>query len=388
MNVAAFDMAGLNDELRAIHRASGDSGPVPYALHTAAPSPAPVPSPEPPGAPSDVIHVCKYSPPNWWSPEGVAKKRRIIERRGLPDFHSWRFVTLTLNRELFDGPLDGYLVGKDHMRRFMVAARLACLWAKTARWCWKLEFQADGWPHWHLLVERTEKMSVEEMETLGKLWALGRTNVEMVSSGEFLYSFKYAFKPVMQDEENAEAFLDDEPQAVLPGWFQDYYEPSTDDGKPPKSFARCRFWQTSRGFYTSAAESPPKEEKPKLKSFVPWRVRDVADRAGKLAQVVARDARGNSILSAVVAVGVGFSGLMGSAAWQAACGGAVFFGADDFVCPVHVVKNQVETSDRWKLQQVLEKTRLRLGRAVRLRDRGEKLKTYCSRRTSGPACAA
>jgi hypothetical protein len=60
-----------------------------------------------------LIHVRSYSPPNWLTKSGVNKKRAAIERKGLPGFRNWRFITLTLDREQFEGcPLSGYLAEK------------------------------------------------------------------------------------------------------------------------------------------------------------------------------------------------------------------------------------------------------------------------------------
>ena len=77
---------------------------------------------------SRLVHVRSYTPPTWLTQAGVAKKRKAIERKGLPSFRNWRFITLTLDRDLFeDCPLAGYLEAKDHMRRFLHACRKAGL---------------------------------------------------------------------------------------------------------------------------------------------------------------------------------------------------------------------------------------------------------------------
>ena len=47
---------------------------------------------------SDGIHVRLYLAPNWFSAAGVAKKRKLIEAKGMPDLQGWRFITLTMNR--------------------------------------------------------------------------------------------------------------------------------------------------------------------------------------------------------------------------------------------------------------------------------------------------
>lgn len=93
-----------------------------------------------------MVHVRAYSAPSCFTTEGVSRKRRLIESKGLPEFTKWRFITLTFNREAFgDDPLAGYLAGKKRMGKFLAACREAGLWLDSSRWCWKLEFQQDGW---------------------------------------------------------------------------------------------------------------------------------------------------------------------------------------------------------------------------------------------------
>ena len=132
-----------------------DGSPRQYVLKGIKPAAgSPADSKVGPQDPAEFIHVRRYKAPNWATSEGVAKKRRSIERKGLPGFAGWKFVTLTLDPAKFgNDPLKGYLAGRRKLSKFMHACREAGLWSKSAKWCWKLEFQRTGWAQWHLLVE-------------------------------------------------------------------------------------------------------------------------------------------------------------------------------------------------------------------------------------------
>jgi hypothetical protein len=58
------------------------------------------------------------------------------------------------------------------------------------KWAWKMEFQSDGWSHWHLLVGRTRRFAEAEMKQIYRFWSLGRASVERVRVDDFLYSFE------------------------------------------------------------------------------------------------------------------------------------------------------------------------------------------------------
>lgn len=137
----------------------------------------------------------------------------MLEAKGLPDFSGWRFITLSSDQAYFGYcPLTAFLAGREHMRRFLDKCREAGLWSDDASWCWKLEFQRNGWPHWHLLVDRKRKMSKTEMRKVDELWAMDRTNCRRIAkSSKFGYLFKYVFKGVCQE--------DGDGTLSVPGWF-------------------------------------------------------------------------------------------------------------------------------------------------------------------------
>jgi len=333
---------------------------------------------------SRVVHVRDYNPPNWLTRSGVAKKRKAIERKGLPSMMAWRMITLTLNRDLFEwDPLSGYLEGKDHLRRFMQACRDAGLWTKEDKWAWKFEFQSDGWPHWHLFVARTEKFSDEEMASIGRIWGLGRTNCKMIDDEEFLYEFKYAFKPALQVEEG-ESYCGAD---VAPGWFLDHLGIKTvtvrwtDENEvehserriKPSSFSRARFWQTSKGFYTNEAPEREIKRKPQKSWQVPVPVRVAADRLATTVQVIARDSGGSYVASTIVKLSCYSGDFWNLVGWHTIHGAAVGLGVNSYAIPAFVINSKIVNT--CQLQHLLQKNRFSHLAAVRLQREGRSLRT-------------
>ncbi len=332
---------------------------------------------------SRLVHVREYNPPTWLTKAGVAKKRKAIERKGLPSFRGWRFITLTLDRELFEWcPLAGYLEAKDRMRRFLHACRKAGLWAEDAKWAWKMEFHSDGWPHWHLLVGRTRKFSGTEMATLGRLWGLGRTNCERVRVDDFLYSFKYAFKTAFQAEDGES----DCGANVAPAWFLDYLGSKTVTVKwkdengverseravKPASFGRVRFWQTSKGFYVTPGPEP-KPAKEQKTWQVPCPVRVSADRLASTVQVVARDSGGTYVASSVLRLSCYSGEFWNLVGWHTLHGAAVGLGVNSYAIPTFVLTSKLH--NQCHLEQLLQKNRFSHLAAERLQREGRSLRT-------------
>lgn len=335
---------------------------------------------------SRLVHVRDYTPPTWLTAPGVAKKRKAIERKGLPRMKRWRMITLTINRDLFEwSPLAAYLEGKDHLRRFMFACRKAGLWTDEHKWAWKFEFQSDGWPHWHLFVSRTEKFDEEiDFPLIDRLWGLGRTNCKMIDKDEFLYEFKYAFKPAFQVEDDEENYSGTN---VAPAWFLDFLGSKTvttkwtdEDGQPrserttkPVSFARVRFWQTSKGFYTNPEPEKEVERKPQERWQVPCPVRVSAERLSSTVQVVARDSGGTYQASAVVKLSCCSGEFWNLVGWHTVHGAAVGLGVNSYAIPAFVITSKIDNT--WKVQQLLDRNRLGMLAAVRLQREGQTLRT-------------
>lgn len=324
------------------------------------------------GKPSDDIHVRAYRSADWFTTAGVLRKRRLIERKGLPSFNKWRFITLTLSRDAFSGdPLAGYLAGKAKLRKFMFAARKAGLWSETARWCWKLEFQKDGWAHWHLLVERKTKFSQDDFRQIDALWGLGITDTQMVRRDDFLYQFKYAFKPVLSEDAEGHSF-------AVPAWFADFSatktvkvkpERESDDFSPyeaekPVTFSRARFWQTSSNFYTGKKREVSKSEKDQETWSVPSTVRDVVERKACMVQVVSRGRNGRYRASGVITLSCIAGQFWDRVCYWAFRGGAVGLGVNSYVIPAQVIERN--TQNTWTLKTLRKKNRLTFRAAARL----------------------
>ncbi|MBC2594020.1 hypothetical protein H5P28_07070 [Ruficoccus amylovorans] len=145
------------------------------------------------------VEVVPYRAKSYLCEGGGRLVHDDMKRRGLPvDFTNWLFVTLTLDRELFDwDPESGYLAGKDRIRRmFEYLKRHGFVFD---RWLWKLECHPDSpeWTHWHLLIDTRRFLP---WQLLQRAWGLGGTDIERVERrgrGVYVgeYEFKYVFKP-------------------------------------------------------------------------------------------------------------------------------------------------------------------------------------------------
>ncbi|MBB5349871.1 hypothetical protein HNR46_000092 [Haloferula luteola] len=315
--------------------------------------------------PGSALHVRQQFPPSWFTPAGVAKKRRLLEAKGLPSFKGWRFITLTLARDNFGGcPLTGFLEGREKLRRFMESARRLGLWKRGVKWAWKLEFQRDGWAHWHLLIDRKAKFSIAEMETVDRIWGLGRTNCRRISKSEFGYQFKYAFKGVYQDDGSGLA---------VPQWFLSYYEASS-KGKRPLAFSRCRFWQTSKDFYTGA-RAKVDERKAKNSSLVPRPLSEVLEDQGRSVVICARDHSGRYVEGKTLRLAVDFKDFLRLFLWDVENRAGVVLSVRSFVVAPDTLDRTINQHEKWQLQPLHQRNRLTLRTANRIRHERRNLET-------------
>lgn len=335
-----------------------------------------------PGKPSSVIHVRSYSRPSWLTSNGANRKARMLERKGIPSMKNWRFITLTIDRKQWPCPLQAYLHGVEHMRRFLEACRKAKIWKRECKWAWKLEFHSDfqGYPHWHLVVEHRFKLTHRQLATIGKLWGMGRAKTLRILESKFGYGFKYALKPALRE---APAFDgDDDFERLAPDWFLDYLGKKTvkvklDDGESylaekPVTFKRVRFWQTSKGFY-SKPPVPSKPAKPQVSWSVPQTVREKLHDDSTTVQVIARDHCGSYISAKAVKLSLDLERFWGLVGFDTMHGGALGLAVNSFVIPTHRIQTDKQT--KWALQPLLTQNRLTLRQAARLRQRGETLRT-------------
>lgn len=336
-----------------------------------------------------VIHVRGYTSANWFTTEGVRRKRRQIEARGLPKMRGWRFITLTLDRVRFGADPEtklggdaaaGYIAGKNHLRYFMHSARTAGLWTEENRWAWKLEFQSDGWAHWHLLLSRKKKFSKGDFDKIKELWALGWTHCRMIDDNAAKgYPFKYAFKPVSQD---IEGFNECGEDFAVPAWFLDYHRGSSGkEGDIPETFGRVRFWQTGKNFYTSdcpeteeeTEEEGEEEDTSQFRSPFRWTARELLQRARSLVQVVARRSDGRYMSSGVTRLECDPGLFWGRVGFETLHGAAVGLAVSSYVIPTSLItRHTVKTC---QLTQLLQKNRFSLRRAKSLAAQGQTLRT-------------
>lgn len=316
----------------------------------------------------DAVHVRFQDSASWLTPSGVSKKRKMLERLGLPDMAGRRFITLSLDRRLFGRcPLSGYLAGKERMRRFLELGRKAGLWKRGCWWAWKLEFQRDGWAHWHIILDRTKKISYEEMRKIEEIWALGRTNCRRISKSQFGYQFKYAFKGVYQEGEETGGLC-------VPSWFLNYYERGSGEVKP-KSFARVRFWQTSKGFYDKSRSVEP-STKEQQTCLLPRPVSQVLHDSARAVLVVSRFRSGRYKSSKRLLLGVDYEYFIRVHLWDAEHGAGCTLSARSFIMDPQTITKLIEKTDICKLPPLLKNNHLTLKRAMFLRQSRVSLETF------------
>lgn len=335
--------------------------------------------------PSPVIHVRRYEKASWLTSAGVNRKRRMIERKGLPCMKNWRFITLTVDRDKFPDPLAAYLHGCDHMRRFLEACRKNKLWKSTVKWAWKLEFHSDelGFPHWHLVVSHRLKLTHKQLAKIGELWGMGRAKTQRIEESSFGYGFKYAMKQALRESEHGE---DDDFERLAPDWFLDYCGKKTvrvkvtdDSGEvvetfeaeKPVTFRRVRFWQTSKGFYTGR-KVPSKPAKKQKTWGVPVTVRDALQTDSRTVQVIARRSSGQYEAAMCVVLSTPLEKFWGLVGFDTMNAGAVGLGIYSFVVPTHRLTTDQKT--KWQLIPLIQQNRLTLLQAAKLQDRGETLR--------------
>lgn len=97
------------------------------------------------------MEIREYNPANWFTESGLWKKRNLIQAKGLPNVTNWRFITLTLDPAQFANEVEAYFAGKEKVRRFLF--KLREMLGREVAGCWKLEFQENGYAHWHLILD-------------------------------------------------------------------------------------------------------------------------------------------------------------------------------------------------------------------------------------------
>jgi len=245
--------------------------------------------------------------PNWFTTHGVYLKQKILQAEGFPMPENWMMLTLTVNRDLFRDELEAYqTVKKDVPRHMKWLAKKLHEWGyfEESRFCvnwWKFEFQADGWPHWHIFFNQLSKVTEEQLKIITRRFKWGRVEYKQCD-GRGVYAFKYAFKAPLKK------YNRDNLKLAVPEWFANYYE--IKDGKP-QSFDRVRFFQRSRNFQAnhsdwlvSLGKAPhqyrtiaPRKKNPAKTCHLPRPVWMVLDEKLRKVQFIARTPQGEYICS-------------------------------------------------------------------------------------------
>jgi hypothetical protein len=153
----------------------------------------------------ELVTITPHVPANWYSVEGAFKKFKLLEKKGLPSFKDWRFLTLTVDNDKFKSGKSAYEYIKPRLR-FFIRRLKQYLNSNDLQYCWKLEFQQNGYPHWHLLINYKKIISVRDIY---QIWANGYVDIKRIESKNLPYVFKYCAKS-----------LDG-----LPHWFLEYNRP-------------------------------------------------------------------------------------------------------------------------------------------------------------------
>lgn len=304
--------------------------------------------------PTKSIEIRKYYAANWWSVSGVSKKMKMIMRKGVPDLTDWRFITLTLDPSKFESELAGYLKGKDEMRRFLARLRKH-LGIEETGLAWKLEFQKNGWAHWHIFLDYKKLIPKRELDVL---WGLGITDVRRCQNDAIFYAFKYALKPALRAKKSFAEVESDNTSIGLPDWFLDHYQPSV-DGSKPKSLSNVRFWQ-AKNFYTGKPAEASKAKKI-YSSKLPRPMRSVAMEGINKIQLIARKSSGAYAKSAVVIASVSAASIFSDAGCLSVSGAAAPTFNQGYLVPRDFLEPKLKNINKVKLCQLqqLNKTTIR-----------------------------
>ena len=153
----------------------------------------------------ELIEVVPQVPANWYTNEGAKKKFHLLENKGLPSFKDWRFLTLTVDQHKFKSNQSAYEYVKPRLRYFIRELK-KYLGVSDLQYLWKLEFQENGNPHWHMIINYKKPICIT---TLFNMWGFGYVDIKRIKSKKVPYAFKYITKSI----------------EGLPNWFLQYNRP-------------------------------------------------------------------------------------------------------------------------------------------------------------------
>lgn len=132
-----------------------------------------------------------------------------------------RFITLTYDRSRFADAQDCFdrARAQKHVSRFM--RKLGQLLGVNLRgkWLCKMEFQEDGWVHWHIVLVDVGKIPHHKFCKLYDLWGRGSINVKPLTEENAKYLMKYVAK-----------------DGNIPGWIYGYPSRSVKVVRPSQGF--------------------------------------------------------------------------------------------------------------------------------------------------------
>lgn len=308
------------------------------------------------------LEIQSYAPPSWTTAQGVAKKLRLIKKKGLPSYMNAKRLTFTVDRNLFNDELAAMLFMDGQIRKFIENFRYAyrkCYSKNLPEFAYWFEFHADGWAHIHMDILIRHKLAVEWIGKGGileHLWKIGNVHIKNISTHYSNYAFKYAFKP--------EGDLDNpENENTFPCWFMraSWVElvPVKDaDGKnlldadgnkimteKVKTFRRFRMWRVSSGFYTGE-KVKSKPSKKQVSCEVPRTVAVDHKNNQRKIIAVARDHLGTYVKSSVLVVSLLAGEFLDNSFMQTLNGSAcpTNYGVlvDDSILSAHVDSKNIE----------------------------------------------
>lgn len=172
---------------------------------------------------------------------GVKLRERVRDQ--IADWKAVLLVTLTVDPTLFGGSQEAY----ERVRERRGISRLVRSLLKTGhlstgRYFVAIEFQANGMPHWHLLLEA----SFVPVERVQELWDLNRPEgagpVQPNRPGfGFVWMSKSDFKSMDHAANYVTKYCLKHPEKGYPDWVLDF------EGRVPK-------YSTSRGFFADDEE--------------------------------------------------------------------------------------------------------------------------------------
>lgn len=182
----------------------------------------------------------EHNPISWFHAKGIYRLLARLKGR-LPEVGGSLFLTFTVDPSKFASPEEAFCEAREHLRHVFFRLRNGVEWLGKAYkvdapYCVKVEFHANGWAHFHVVLLTRRYLPGELVKCL---WGLGRTDVRRISDGKFKYLLKYVTKG-----------------GGLPEWVL--------------KLKRVRIWQTTRGFYKpEMAKVETVERNDDLIGFVP-----------------------------------------------------------------------------------------------------------------------